>query len=157
MVSKGQTELLSTKRQVKSGNNPMARLGKLASKPFQRFTPTAIIKYFMYLPLNFIPIVGTVIFIILQGKSSGPVAHERYFQLKGLDKSGKEQFIDNKRGAYTSFGIVSNLLELIPIAGIFFTFTNATGAALWAADLESTLTDNTTAPKLKEQVNHVQS
>ena len=28
------------------------------------------------------------------------------------------------------------VLELIPIAGIFFAFTNTVGAALWAADME---------------------
>lgn len=35
-----------------------------------------------------------------------------------------------------SFGIAANLLELIPVVGIFFAFTNQVGAALWAADLE---------------------
>jgi len=47
-----------------------------------------------------------------------------------------------------SFGIPATLLEIVPIAGIFFAFTNTCGAALWAADLEST---GTTAPGLKEQ------
>jgi len=47
-----------------------------------------------------------------------------------------------------SFGIPATLLEMVPIAGIFFAFTNTCGAALWAADLEST---GTTAPGLKEQ------
>jgi hypothetical protein len=28
------------------------------------------------------------------------------------------------------------LLEMIPFVGIFFSFTNAVGAALWAADIE---------------------
>jgi hypothetical protein len=31
------------------------------------------------------------------------------------------------------------LLEMIPFLGIFFTFTNTVGAALWAADLEKNL------------------
>lgn len=35
-----------------------------------------------------------------------------------------------------SFGVPAVLLELIPIAGIFFSFTNTVGAALWAADIE---------------------
>jgi hypothetical protein len=47
-----------------------------------------------------------------------------------------------------SFGIPATLLDMVPIAGIFFAFTNTCGAALWAADLEST---GTTAPGLKEQ------
>jgi hypothetical protein len=47
-----------------------------------------------------------------------------------------------------SFGTVATLLELVPIASIFFAFTNTVGAALWAADLE---TSASTSPDLKEQ------
>ena len=54
---------------------------------------------------------------------------------------------------FRSFGVVAVLLELIPIANIFFAFTNTVGAALWAADLEHS---DTTAPKLKEQAEKVQ-
>lgn len=53
----------------------------------------------------------------------------------------------------TSFGVPAVLLELVPIAGIFFAFTNTVGAALWAADMEqkSTAGENTTAPNLRNQ------
>ncbi|PNS19680.1 hypothetical protein CAC42_7524 [Sphaceloma murrayae] len=148
LVSKGQTELIASNRQVKSGSDPIARLGKLVSKPFQRFTPSAIIRYFMYLPLNFIPVVGTVIFVILQGKRNGPTLHQRYFQLKGMNKSRQDDFVEQRTGAYTGFGVVSTLLEMVPVVGIFFAFTNQTGAALWAADMEAR---DTTAPALREQ------
>jgi len=37
---------------------------------------------------------------------------------------------------------------MVPIAGIFFAYTNTCGAALWAADLQQ---HGTTAPGLKEQ------
>lgn len=47
-----------------------------------------------------------------------------------------------------SFGVPAVLLELVPVAGLFFSFTNTVGAALWAADLER---GNTTAPNLREQ------
>ena len=97
----------------------------------------------------------------------GPQAHSRYFQLKGMSGPQKERHIEERKAAYTSFGVPAVLLEMvctqpntescfmanhkfvqIPIAGIFFAFTNTCGAALWAADLEST---GTTAPGLKEQ------
>lgn len=139
---------MSRERQVKSGSDSIARLGKLVSKPFAKFTPKAIIRYFMYLPLNFIPVVGTVLFILLQGKRYGPQAHSRYFQLKSMSKGRKEEWIEKRQGAYTSFGIIAVLLEMVPIAGIFFAFTNTTGAALWAADLEK---KEGTAPELREQ------
>ena len=51
-----------------------------------------------------------------------------------------------------SFGVAAVLLELVPVAGIFFAFTNTVGAALWAADMEKgNVTKEGTAPKLKEQ------
>jgi hypothetical protein len=92
--------LVENERQVKSGSDPVAKLGKLVSKPFAKFTPAAIVRYFMYLPLNFIPVVGTVLFVILQGRKFGPTAHARYFQLKQMKKQEKDQFIEKRRAAY---------------------------------------------------------
>lgn len=40
------------------------------------------------------------------------------------------------------------LLEMIPIAGIFFAYTNTCGAALWAVDMER---QAGTAPELRAQ------
>ena len=58
-------------RQIKSGvGDPIKKLGKLVKQPFAKFAPKAIIRYFLYLPLNFIPVVGTAIFLILQGMST---------------------------------------------------------------------------------------
>jgi hypothetical protein len=50
------------------------------------------------------------------------------------------------------FGLVATLLEMIPLASMFFTYTNTVGAALWAADIESMNTSMTdeTAPTLRE-------
>jgi len=101
LVSKNTTDLVSGGRQLKAGGDPMAKLGKLVKKPFSKFTPKALIKYFMYLPLNFIPIVGTVLFVILQGRSAGPTAHQRYFQLKEWNSSQRQQHIEQYKAAYT--------------------------------------------------------
>lgn len=68
LVSKNATNLVTEGRELKSGNDPMAKLGKVLKSPFERFSPSAIIRYVMYLPLNFIPVVGTVVFIGLQGQ-----------------------------------------------------------------------------------------
>lgn len=102
----------------------------------------------MYLPLNFIPFVGTAIFILLQGKRFGPNAHARYFQLRQMSAQQREEFIEARSGAYTSFGVVAQLFELVPFVGMFFAFTNTVGAALWAADMEAR---GGTAPGLREQ------
>ena len=102
LLKKECTNLVSEGRQIKASGDSMARLGKLIKKPFAKFSPNAIIRYLIYLPLNFIPIVGTAIFIILQGKRAGPTAHQRYFQLKVWDQRQREIHIEQHRGGYTS-------------------------------------------------------
>jgi len=59
---------------------------------------------------------------------------------------------------FHSFGTVATLLELIPFASIFFTFTNTVGAALWAADIEGNNTAMTemTSPKPREGTKKVE-
>ena len=149
LVSKGSTDLVSSGRHIQAGGDSIAKLGKLIKKPFAKFAPNAIIRYFLYLPLNFIPVVGTIMFVILQGRRAGPTAHSRYFQLKGWSNSQKQTHVQENKAAYTrytslsscrdlrtltypySFGIALVLLELVPVASIIFAFTNTVGAALW--------------------------
>lgn len=156
LVEEGETTLVAKERQVKSKGtgDAIARLGKLVGKPFAKFTPTAMIRYFMYLPLNFIPVVGTVMFVTLQARKYGPNAHARYFQLKGMSRGQREQWVEERQGAYTGFGVPAVLLEMVPIAGILFAFTNTCGAALWAADLEK---GTQTAPSLKKRADEATS
>ncbi|KAF2229536.1 hypothetical protein EV356DRAFT_455668 [Viridothelium virens] len=148
LVSRSETALVTRGREVKPGHDPMQRLGKMLTRPFAKFTPKALVRYFMYLPLNFIPVVGTVLFVMLQGKRTGPFLHSRYFELKGMSRRQQEQFVEERRGAYTGFGVVATLLEMVPVVGIFFAFTNTVGAALWASDMEGR---STTAPGLRER------
>jgi uncharacterized protein involved in cysteine biosynthesis len=152
LVAKGQTNIVQGGRELKSGSDPIQKLGKILKNPFERFSPKALIRYVMYLPLNLIPVVGTVIFILLQGRNRGRSVHGRYFQLKNWSSSQQSEWLKEHAGPYTGFGIVATLLELVPFANIFFTFTNAVGAALWAADIESKGTEmtHTTAPGLRE-------
>ena len=97
------TGIVSEGRQLQSGGDPIAKLGKAFKKPFERFTPTAIIRYFMYMPLNFIPIVGTIAFVFLRGKKYGPTVHTRYFQLKEMNKSSRDDFVKAREAAYTRY------------------------------------------------------
>jgi len=151
LVSRGSTELVKEGREIKPGNNPMSKLGKILKNPFQKFGPKAIIRYLVYLPLNLIPIVGTVGFVLAQSRDRGQSVHNRYFQLKNWPSSRTSDWLKKNAAPYASFGIVATLLEMIPLASMFFTYTNTVGAALWAADIESlntTMTDET-APALR--------
>lgn len=55
LVARNATGVVSEGRQLKSGNDPIARLGKVLKNPFSKFTPKALVRYIIYLPLNFIP------------------------------------------------------------------------------------------------------
>lgn len=55
LVAKNETGVVSEGRQLKSGGDSIQRLGKILKSPFEKFSPKALIRYIMYLPLNFIP------------------------------------------------------------------------------------------------------
>lgn len=139
LIARGQEPLVAQGRQVKprsSGRDAIARLGKVFTKPFSKLRPQVLIRSLILLPLNLIPVVGTLLYVALQGKRVGPSLHARYFQLKGWDKTQSDEWVKKYRGAYTGLGISAFALEMIPFASIAFSFTNTVGAALYAADLE---------------------
>ena len=72
LLTRNQGAMVSEGRELKNGSDPMQRLGKILKNPFERFGPKAIVRYLVYLPLNFIPVVGTVLFIFLQGEHPPP-------------------------------------------------------------------------------------
>ncbi|KAF7589797.1 hypothetical protein BBP40_003859 [Aspergillus hancockii] len=139
LIARGHESLVAEGRQLKPGaeGDAMARLGKLVKRPLAQMKPQALLRTLIYLPLNFIPVVGTALYAYMQGKKLGPVAHSRYFQLKGWNEKEKDTWVENYRGAYTGLGMASFVLEMIPFASLAFSFTNTVGAALWAADLEA--------------------
>lgn len=102
LLARGCIDLVADGRTLKPGSDSVARLGKLLKKPFAKFTPTALIRYLIYLPLNFIPVIGTVMFVVLQAKRNGPAAHSRYFQLKEYNGRQRDEWIERNRAAYTS-------------------------------------------------------
>ena len=104
LIARDQEPLVAQGRQLKprsGGRNAMARLGKVISRPLERFTPQAIFRSLLYLPLNLIPVVGTILYIAVQGKRVGPQMHTRYFELKGWNAREREEWIGKHRGAYT--------------------------------------------------------
>lgn len=108
LVSRECTSLVSDGRLIRPsimGSDPISRLGKIIKKPLGGFggvSPTkAIIRSIVYLPLNFIPVVGTVVYVVMQGRKIGPAAHARYFQLKGWSGKDGEEWVEKNKGAYT--------------------------------------------------------
>ena len=103
LVARGQEPLVAQGRQMKprSGKDAIARLGKIFTKPLAQLNPRALLRTLLYLPLNLIPVVGTALYIYMQGKRAGPVLHARYFQLKGWDSTTREEWVKKNQGAYT--------------------------------------------------------
>ena len=102
LVAKGEEDLVGRGREVKGGaGDAVYKLGKLIKRPFAKLSPSAIIRYLMLLPLNLIPVVGTVVWVILRGKGEGPAQLARYHQLKGYSAKEKEEHVKEIRGAYT--------------------------------------------------------
>lgn len=161
LLARNKGELVQEGRELKSGNDPISRLGRAIKSPFSRFSPKAIVRYFMYLPLNFIPVVGTVVFLFIQARGRGRGVHDRVsqtsFDIVGTTFSNSFCSTFNSRNgprlrgrtgfrdilAHTlreysvpyqwllanlyrcSFGLVATVLEMIPLASVFFTYTNA--------------------------------
>jgi len=137
LLQQGHEQLVARGRTIKpSGNSGVKKLEQSILKPLDRFSKDGIIRYLLSLPLNAVPVVGTVFFLGFNGIKAGPSFHSRYFQLKGWDKSKKDTFVEQRKGAYTAFGAASLALNLVPFVGLLFGFTSTAGAALWASDME---------------------
>ena len=92
------------------------------------------------LPLNLIPFVGTVLWLFLNGRLYTWDSHSHYhYELKRRKFPAQRKFVRRHWYAYHMFGMQAMALELIPGFNVLFVFTNCVGAALWAADFEDKL------------------
>ncbi|KAL3477750.1 hypothetical protein BJX99DRAFT_225671 [Aspergillus californicus] len=155
LLQSGHEDLVARGREVKGSSSSrggvMNRLGKLLRRPFggvgfadgdtdgtggKAGIVKGMVRSLMLLPLNFVPVVGTVLYVYVSGKRVGPGMHERYFQLRGFDEGERREWVGKRRGGYIGLGMTSVLLEMVPFASMVFEFSNAVGAALWAGDME---------------------
>ncbi|KZO93468.1 hypothetical protein CALVIDRAFT_485877, partial [Calocera viscosa TUFC12733] len=119
-----------------SREDVVARLGEFTKSPFTRFSCWDVCIWLLELPVNFLPLVGPWLFIALQGLSSGPLAHYHYVLLVGLKKKERGVYFRKRHLEYMGFGTICLLLQTFPIISTLVCFTNAVGAALWAAQVE---------------------
>lgn len=103
----GQTQLVRDGKARAAAQSSVAKgvQGALV-KPLQAFSKDGIARYVLTLPLNFIPGVGTVLFLLYNGYNGGPGWHSRYFQLKNLSKGQRASFVEHRRAEYTAYGFV---------------------------------------------------
>ncbi|KAE8352460.1 hypothetical protein BDV28DRAFT_135119 [Aspergillus coremiiformis] len=139
LVNEGYGELVTTSRVLyPQGDDVVKRLGKPThSAVYAPFSLRQIVEFVVLLPLNFIPVAGTPMFLILTGYRAGPFHHWRYFQLLDLSKQQRKERIRRRQLQYTTFGTVALILQLVPLLSMFFLMSTAVGSALWAVDLEN--------------------
>lgn len=63
-------------------------------------TRQALMRSLVYLPLNLVPVVGTLLYLGVQGGRMGRIVHERYFQLKGWDGKRRGEWVSRLWGGY---------------------------------------------------------
>lgn len=100
------------------------------SNPYYWLKATLIVFF------NLIPFFGPYILVFLRSPGKGRNLHKRYFLYKNFKKEDGLIFFNAHRADYTAFGIVALNLELLPVIGMFFTYTNIVAAALWASEME---------------------
>ncbi len=121
LLERGCEGLVKEGRVVRSNvNSLMGRLGKMVKKPFGSGSGSGgaggvvggMIRSMVLLPLNFVPVVGTLLYVYVKGKKAGPGLHARYFQLRGFGGRDREEWVQKRRGGYT--GYVSFSLSPFP-------------------------------------------
>ncbi|KAF4633794.1 hypothetical protein G7Y89_g4324 [Cudoniella acicularis] len=138
LIREGYTSLVSPSR-ILHHDAPTAvqQLGRPTSPAeYSPFSFRQILELILFLPINFIPVIGTPFFLLLTGARAGPFHHYRWFQLRGLTKKEKKREIRIRKWKYTWFGTVALLLQLVPVFSMFFLLTSACGSALWVVKLE---------------------
>jgi hypothetical protein len=138
LIDQGLSDLVAQGRLLdQTAESSVKMLGKpTTSAVYAPFSLRQILEFIILLPLNLVPFVGVPIFLVLTGYRAGPFHHWRYFKLLGFTKKERTQYIKRRQLRYTWFGIVSLVLQLVPVLQMFFLLTTAAGSALWAAKME---------------------
>lgn len=103
LVNEGHEQLVASSRILYlEGVDPVKRLGKpIVSAIYAPFSLRQIVEFVILLPLNFIPVAGTPMFLLLTGYRAGPFHHWRYFQLLDLTKKQRSDSIRRRQLRYT--------------------------------------------------------
>lgn len=104
LVNEGQEELVLASRVIyPEAGDPASRLGTpTTSAVYAPFSFRQILEFIVLLPLNFIPVAGTPMFLVLTGYRAGPFHHWRYFQLLDFTKQERKASVSRRQLQYTT-------------------------------------------------------
>ena len=101
LLAQGQGELVRSGK-ARMQTSAVRAIGGTLVKPLQAFSGDGVLRYILTLPLNAIPAVGTALYLLYNGYQSGPGWHEHYFQIKGLSRNQRVEFVESRRAQYTA-------------------------------------------------------
>ncbi|KAF9424455.1 hypothetical protein BGZ76_003521 [Entomortierella beljakovae] len=94
-----------------------------------------ILVLILTLPVNFIPILGQIIFITINGWILTFGLRFHYdVEIRNITVMQSRSEAWKRKPEFVGFGSVAFALEMIPLANILFVWTNIIGSALWVAD-----------------------
>lgn len=104
LLNEGFESLINRERVIHpDGVTPIQRLGKpVTSAVYAPFSLRQIVEFIVLLPLNFVPVAGVPMFLVLTGYRAGPFHHWRYFQLLDFPKDKRKRFVRNRQLKYTA-------------------------------------------------------
>lgn len=138
LINEGCKDLVAPSRVLdRESADPVNQLGEpTTSAVYSPFSLRQILEFIILLPLNFIPVAGAPMFLVITGYRAGPFHHWRYFKLLNFTKKERNAFVKDRQLKYTWFGTVALLLQLVPVLSMLFLLTTAAGSALWVVKLE---------------------
>ncbi|KAF9577740.1 hypothetical protein BGW38_006855, partial [Lunasporangiospora selenospora] len=86
-----------------------------------------VVLWLLTLPLNLLPVAGQIVFCYINGKARVPDVHRTFFDMKGMTAQERNEWIKAREAQYIAFGFVAQALEMAPLFGIVFGFTNTIG------------------------------
>ena len=116
--------------------NPPPALVRVIWIEVRRFTVFGLLSLCL-LPLNLLPIIGTVVYGVLQGllaaQTLGWDLLSHHFELHAMSLSEPRSWVRAHRGPVLAFGGASLVLCMIPVLQIVFITTNVAGAGVLSA------------------------
>ena len=84
----------------------------------------SLLIFLISLPLNLIPVVGTVLFCAINGTLMAWRLQLNYFKAKKLPPSVCSYILKHRFSEYLSFGSICMFLDLIPLIDVLLVYTN---------------------------------
>ncbi len=99
-----------------------------------------LVIFLLLLPLNLIPLIGSVCYLVLQFLVTSVLIGWEYLtpylDEKKLSFSEQHSYVKKNKGMIMGFGIPGAMLLLIPVVQAFFLSTHTVGGALLSVEIE---------------------